>query len=86
MVPALCTWQGQPTAYSSSSSNPNPRAAIHTSADGFRYLFTMVDRSCRWLEATPLKSMAADDCVVVLILTLVARFGVPTVLTSDQGN
>jgi hypothetical protein len=35
--------------------------------EGFKYLFTMVDRSSRWLEATPLKSMAAEDCVEALI-------------------
>ncbi|MFO0004092.1 MAG: hypothetical protein ACK559_23470, partial [bacterium] len=27
---------------------------LPTSAEGFKYLFTMVDRSSRWLEATPL--------------------------------
>jgi hypothetical protein len=48
-------------------------------------LFTMVDRSSRWLEAVPLKSMAAEDCVDVLISTGVARFGLPTIITSDQG-
>jgi cleavage and polyadenylation specificity factor subunit 1 len=38
-----------------------------TSAEGFKYLFTMVDRSSRWLEATPLQTMAAEDCVDALI-------------------
>jgi hypothetical protein len=41
---------------------------LPTSADGYRYLFTMVDRSSRWLEAIPLKSKAAEDCVAALIL------------------
>jgi transposase InsO family protein len=49
-------------------------------------MFTMVDRSSRWLEATSLKSMAAEDCVAALISTWVARFGVPAILTSDQGR
>jgi transposase InsO family protein len=48
-------------------------------------LFTMVDRSYRWLEATPLQTMAAEDCVDALISSWVARFGVPTIITSDQG-
>ncbi len=56
------------------------------SAEGFKYLFTMVDRSSRWLEATPLKFMAAEDCVDALISSWVARFGVPSILTSDQGH
>jgi hypothetical protein len=56
------------------------------SADGYRYQFTMVDRSSQWLEVTPLKSMAAEDCVAALISTSVSKFGVPAVLTSDQGR
>ncbi len=57
---------------------------LPASAEG--YLFTMVDRSSRWLEAVPLKSMAAEDCVDVLISAWVARFGVPTIITADQGR
>ncbi len=45
-----------------------------------------LDRSSRWLEAIPLKSMAAEDCVDVLISAWVARFGVPSIITSDQGR
>ncbi len=45
---------------------------LPASAEGFKYLFTMVDRSSRWLEAVPLKSMAAEDCVDVLISAWVA--------------
>jgi hypothetical protein len=96
-LPALCTWQGQPTAYSSSPAHPHPSVALHprapgpggplpTLADGYRYLFNIVDRSSRWLEATPLKAMAADDCVMALISTWVDRFGMPAVLTSDQSR
>ncbi len=59
---------------------------LPTSAEGFKYLFTMVVRSSRWLEAAPLKSMAAEDCVETLISSWVARFGVPTIITSDQGR
>jgi len=59
---------------------------LPTSVEGFKYLFTMVDRSSRWLEAAPLKSMAAEDCVDALISSWVARFGVPTIITSDQGR
>ncbi len=92
----LCTWQGQPTAHCSSTANTDTRAAFHvhmdlvgplpTSAEGFKYLFTIVDRSPRWLEAAPLKSMAAEDCVDALISSWVAMFGVPTIITSDQGR
>jgi transposase InsO family protein len=59
---------------------------LPTSVEGFKYLFTMVDRSSRWLEATPLQTMAAEDFVDALISTWVTRFGVPTIITSDQGR
>jgi hypothetical protein len=59
---------------------------LPTSAEGFKYVFNMVDRSSRWLEAVPLKSMAAEDCVDELISAWVARSGMPTIITSDQGR
>jgi transposase InsO family protein len=45
---------------------------------------TMMDRSTRWLEATPVRDMAAATCVDTLIAAWVARFGVPAVITSDR--
>ncbi len=38
------------------------------------------------VRAAPLKSMAAEDCVAALISSWVAKFGVPTIITSDQGR
>jgi transposase InsO family protein len=59
---------------------------LPTSAEGYRYLFTMVDRTSRWLEAVPLKVMDAAACAATFIASWVARFGVPARLTSDQGR
>src|SRR5450830_455678 len=59
---------------------------LPVSAQGFCYLLTMVDRSTRWLEAVPLKTMTAESCVGAFVATWVARFGVPTSVTSDQGR
>ncbi len=59
---------------------------LPTSAEGFKYLFTMVDKSSRWLAATSLQTMVAEDRVDALISSWVARFGVPTIITSDQGR
>ena len=47
---------------------------------------TMMDRSTRWLEATPVRDMAAATCADTLIAAWVARFGVPAVITSDRGT
>jgi transposase InsO family protein len=59
---------------------------LTTSKEGFRYLFTIIDRSSRWLEAIPLASMDTDTCVEALISNWVARFGRPAVITSDRGS
>ena len=59
---------------------------LPVSREGYRYLFTMIDRSSRWLEAIPLKAMDADACVDALVAGWVARFGVPGRITSDQGR
>ena len=49
--------------------------------EGFRYLFTIVDRATRWPEALPVKDMTA----AAFISGWVSRFGVPAVVTSDRG-
>jgi transposase InsO family protein len=59
---------------------------LPTSADGYMYLFTIIDRSTHWLEAIPLRSMDTAACVDALITGWVARFGVPSVIMSDQGR
>jgi len=56
------------------------------SREGFRYLFTMIDRSNRMLEAVPLANIETETCRDSLINQWVARFGVPDHLTSDQGS
>jgi len=54
-------------------------------SSGFNYLFTVIDRTTRWPEAVPLKSIAAADCARALLHGWVQRFGVPTTITSDRG-
>ena len=56
------------------------------SSEGNRYLFTIVDRYTRWLEAVPLASMSAEDCAKALLRSWISRFGVPSDITSDQGR
>jgi hypothetical protein len=52
---------------------------------GFNYVFTILDRTTRWPEAVPLKSIAAADCAHALLHGWVQRFGVPATITSDRG-
>jgi transposase InsO family protein len=46
----------------------------------------MVDRSTRWLEAVPIKSISAQKCVDTFISTWVTKYGVSEIITSDQGR
>lgn len=54
-------------------------------SEGHAYIFTMVDRWSRWPEAIPVKDIAATTCADALIRGWIARFGVPSNLTSDRG-
>ena len=50
---------------------------LPVSREGFRYLFTIMDRSCRLLEAVPLTNIETETCRDALISQWVARFGTP---------
>ena len=51
-----------------------------------RYLFTVTDRSTRWLEATPMSDATTETCVLALLYYWVSRFGIPEHMTSDRGS
>jgi Integrase core domain len=55
------------------------------SPDGFLYLSMAVDWSTRQVEALPLMGTNAADCAEAFIAGWVARYGVPSVVTSDRG-
>jgi Integrase core domain len=55
-------------------------------AGGHTYIFTMMDRSTRWMEAIPIADIKATTCAAVLIREWVARYGVPDAITSDRGK
>ncbi len=44
------------------------------SAEGFAYFFIMVDRSTRWQEVVPIKSISAQKCVDKFIATRLATW------------
>ena len=59
---------------------------LPVSGDGFLYIFTIIDRTTRWLEAVPLKEMSAATCSQVFFSHWVSRFGVPATVMSDRGT
>ena len=53
--------------------------------EGYTHLLTMIDRSNRWPEAFLLRETTAETLLDAFVATWVARFGVPTNITSRQG-
>lgn len=51
-----------------------------------RYLLTCVDRFTRWPEAWPISTMSAHTVAAALVTHWIACFGVPDVITTDQGR
>ena len=56
------------------------------SSNGFKYLFTAVDRFTRWPVAIPIVDMSTQSVVDALSFGWIQHFGVPTTLTSDRGT
>ena len=57
-----------------------------TSTKGNHYVLVMVDCFSRWTEACPLSDKTAISVADALFSNIVCRFGMPTVIHSDQGR
>ena len=52
---------------------------------GHTHLLTIIDRTTRWPEACPLRGISAEEVLQAFLATWVARYGVPSRITSDRG-
>jgi hypothetical protein len=57
---------------------------LPVSVAGYSYLFTIIDRSSRRVEAVSLKTMDAASCTNALVSAWISRFGVPATITSGS--
>lgn len=55
------------------------------SSEGYSYLLTMIDRFSRWTEAIPMRNMTAEVVCRAFYDNWISRFGVPDIITTDQG-
>ncbi|GBM75479.1 hypothetical protein AVEN_54079-1 [Araneus ventricosus] len=54
--------------------------------DGFLYLLACIDRYTHWPEAISIEYVTAQTVAKCLVTHLISRFGVPSVITSEQGR
>jgi hypothetical protein len=55
-------------------------------SNSFNYIFTVIDRTSKWMEAIPLSDTSAAACAKALTFPWISRFGVPETITSDRGQ
>ncbi len=54
-------------------------------SNSFKYIFTIIDRMSKWMEAIPLSETSVAACAKALTFTWISHFGVVEAITSDRG-
>ncbi len=52
---------------------------------GLNFIFTVIDRTSKWMEAIPLYDMSVAVCAKALFFSWISNFGVPEMITSNRG-
>ncbi|GFS35886.1 transposon Tf2-9 polyprotein [Trichonephila inaurata madagascariensis] len=55
-------------------------------SDGFTFLLTCIDRYTRWPEVITVSDISAEAVAKSFIANWISRFGVPAIITKDQGG
>ena len=58
---------------------------LPTTIRGHKYILVVTDLFTKWVEAYPLQATDSETLANVFVKEIVCRYGVPTVLHSDQG-
>ena len=59
---------------------------LPSSYSGKQYIFTMIDRFSRFMEAVPLREITAQACANAFYSFWVSRYGLPDTIVSDKGT
>jgi hypothetical protein len=52
----------------------------------FNFIFNIIDRTSKWMEAVPLSDMSTAVCAKALLFSWISCFGIPEMITSDRGR